>query len=166
MSYTVDGDGKVTFQCQGKDCGKKQETRSLKVLPKKWCITGILITEHSPEDGGAAESDHERLMEANKNLSGHFCSLKCAKNTFADPRVEAMVRKLKVAVVVYKDCVLVVDGEGGAGGGDEDRPRGKRGSRDDDPDGGEGERPSKPKGLDRPSGSPPPFELPPGAGGF
>lgn len=148
MSYTVDADGKVTFRCQGKDCGKTKAARSTKVLPKKWCITGILLNAADPESGGG-EVDHARALEANNNLSGHFCSFKCARNTFADERVVAMVKKLKVCVVVYGDCKLVIDAE--------DNGRG-----DGDDDGGE-ERPgpggASPKGLDRPN-SPPEFQMP------
>jgi hypothetical protein len=166
MSYTVDGDGKVTFRCQGKDCGKTKEARTVKVLPKKWCITGILLTQADPEGGESALEDaaatNNRLLEANSQLSGHFCSFKCAKNTFSDERVVAMVKKLRVAVVVYGDCKLVIDAENLDGGGDdgegEDEPAPKRpkcGSRDDD----DSPRGVSPKGLDRPD-SPPPFTLP------
>jgi hypothetical protein len=160
MSYTVDGDGKVTFRCQGKDCGKTKESRSLKVLPKKWCITGILLNQADPEGSeDPKKMDGDRILEANANLAGHFCSFKCAKNTFSDERIIAMVRKLRVAIVVYGDCKLVIDAENwGEGGddGDEDKPvmPKKGGSKDDEPD---------PKGLDNPTGKNPPFKLPPGS---
>lgn len=160
MSYSVDADGEVTFTCQGKDCGKTKKARTVKVLPKKWCITGILLNQPDPESGVAGEErameENARILEANQNLSGHFCSFKCAKRTFEDPRVVAMVRKLGVAVVVYGDCKMVIDAEQGGRGDDgdgEDEPAPKRpkgGSRDDDP---------APKGLDKPT-SPPPFTLP------
>jgi hypothetical protein len=161
MSYTVDGDGKVTFRCQGKECGKTKDSRSLKVLPKGWCITGILLNQADPEGLEEPQKpDADRIMEANANLAGHFCSFKCAKHTFSDERIVAMVRKLRVAVVVYGSCKMVIDAENwdGDGGdeGDEDKPvmPKKGGSRDDEPD---------PKGLDRPN-SPPPFKLGPGGG--
>ena len=117
MSYTVDGDGKVTFRCQGKECGKTKESRSLKVLPKKWCLSAVLVSEDSPEfvsteaQNAYQQKTQERLLEANQQLAGHFCSFKCAKKSFSDERVVAMVKKLKVAVVVYGDCKLVVDAE-------------------------------------------------------
>jgi hypothetical protein len=163
MSYQVDPDGNVTFVCQGKDCHATKPAKSTKVLPKKWCITGILLDQADPESGPAGEEraqiDNARILEANANLSGHFCSLKCAKNTFSDPRVVAMVKKLKVTVVVYMDCKLVIDGspDGGHGDdGDEDRPSKPKGggSRDDEP-----VVDDNPKGINRP-GSPPPFTLP------
>lgn len=166
MSYQVDPDGNVTFVCQGKECGKSKAAKSTKVLPKKWCITGILLDHADPESGAVGEEqarvDNERILEANANLSGHFCSFRCAKNTFEDPRVVAMVKKLKVTVVVYMDCKLVIDGgsDGGRGDdGDEGRPRRPKGggSRDDEP-----VVDDNPKGINRP-GSPPPFTLPDGA---
>lgn len=169
MSYTVDGDGKITFQCQGKDCGKTKEARSLKVLPKKWCITGILLNKADPELGEEGEAqaakDNARILEANSSLSGHFCSFKCAKTTFADERVIAMVRKLRVAVVVYGECKLVIDAEnwdGDDGDAGDDAPVTPKGggSRDDLP---ESEGP-QPKGLDQPDKRPP-FQLPESAGG-
>lgn len=167
MSYTVDGDGKVTFRCQGKDCGKTKEARSLKVLPKGWCITGVLLNQLDPEAGtDEMASDDRRIREANENLSGHFCSFKCAKKTFSDPRIVATVKKYRVAIVVYGQCKMVIDAEnldddGGDEGEDRPAPKPKGGSRDDEPAGDN----VKPKGLDRPS-SPPPFQLGENAGGF
>jgi hypothetical protein len=170
MSYTIDGDGKVTFRCQGKECGKTKESRSLKVLPKKWCLSAVLVSEETAEytspDAAAAyaQRTQERLLEANRELAGHFCSFKCAKRSFEDQRVVAMVKKLKVAVVVYSECKLVIDAENldDGDGRDEDEapaPRpSKGGSRDDEDDAPRG---TPPKGLDRPS-SPPPFTLPEG----
>lgn len=167
MSYTVDGDGKVTFRCQGKDCGKTKESRSLKVLPKKWCLSAVLVSEDSPEFVSTeAKTAHEqrtqeRVLEANQQLAGHFCSFKCAKKSFSDERVVAMVKKLRVAVVVYSDCKLVIDAENmneGDGRDGEEKPaprRPKGGSRDDE----DSPRGDPPKGLDKP-GSPPPFTLP------
>lgn len=173
MSYMVDGDGKITFTCQGKNCGKTKESRSVKVLPKKWCISAVLVTEDSPEftDPGrqqeAEEAKAARVLEANQALAGHFCSFKCAKNSFADERVLAMAKKLRVAVVVYGDCKLVIDAENAGGDDDagdrEDAPKPRKGgSRDDDP----APRKEPPaKGLDNP-GTPPPFTLGEGQGGF
>lgn len=167
MSYQVDGDGKVTFRCQGKDCGKTKEARSVKVLPKKWCISSVVFTLDHPESGGDEidpEEQAKKAIEANQNLAGHFCSFKCAKNTFSDERVVAMVKKLRVAVVVFGDCKMVIDAEnldGGEGGDGEDEPAPKRpkgGSRDDD----DSPRGVQPKGLDSPH-SPPPFTLPEGS---
>jgi len=170
MSYTVDGDGKVTFRCQGKECGKTRESRSLKVLPKKWCLSAVLVSEDSPEytspeaNAAYAQRTQERLLEANRELAGHFCSFKCAKRSFEDPRVVAMVKKLKVAVVVYSECKLVIDaenlddGDGGDDGDGEQAPaprRPKGGSRDDE----DSPHGAPPKGLDKPN-SPPPFTLP------
>lgn len=167
MSYQVDPDGNVTFVCQGKECGKSKAAKSTKVLPKKWCITGILLNQPDPEAGAPGEAglntaDNARILEANANLSGHFCSFKCAKNTFSDPRVVAMVKKLKVAVVVYGDCKLVIDAENDGDDGEDgdEKPRAPRGggSRDDEP-----VVDDNPKGINRP-GSPPPFTLPESAG--
>jgi hypothetical protein len=168
MSYTVDGDGKVTFRCQGKECGKTKESRSLKVLPKKWCLSAVLVSEASPEytsqeaAAAYAKETQVRLLEANRELAGHFCSFKCAKRSFEDPRVVAMVKKLRVAVVVYGESKLVIDAESmddGDGRDDDEAPAPRRpggGSRDDEDDAPRGDQP---KGLDRPS-SPPPFTLP------
>jgi ribosomal protein L24E len=162
MSYTVDGDGKVTFRCQGKDCGKMKEARSLKVLPKGWCISSILLSEVDAEfkEEGDPKTDMERVQSANAELAGHFCSFKCAKRTFADPRIIACVKKYRVAVVVYGQCKLVIDAEN-LGGEDGGRPAPRKGgSRDDEPTSGD----TKPRGLDKPN-SPPPFQLPESAGG-
>lgn len=169
MSYSVDGDGKVIFQCQGKDCGKTKESRSLKTLPKKWCITGILLNEADPESGEErAQADNDRILEANRNLSGHFCSFKCAKNTFSDEHVIAMVRKLRVAVVVYGECKMVIDAESwgdDGGGGDDEKPITPKGGGSRDDIVGDPSDAVKPKGLDRPGGRNPPFQLPESLGG-
>jgi hypothetical protein len=162
MSYSVESDGVVTFRCQGKDCGKTKSGRGLKILPKGWFVTGILMSQASEEfrEGGKPAMDADRLTQANEDLSGHFCSFKCAKRTFEDPRVVACVRNHRVAVVVYGACKMVIDASGHADeeGDEPARPRG--GSRDDEPGGGD----VKPKGLNDPK-SPPPFKLPPDAGG-
>jgi hypothetical protein len=169
MSYQVDPDGNVTFVCQGKDCGKSKAAKSTKVLPKKWCISSVLFSQDHPEFTSAgqaarhAEDQAKKAMEANENLAGHFCSIKCARSTFSDPRVVAMVKKLRVTVVIFADCKLMIDGSGDDGDNDDDeekpvRPKGG-GSRDDEP-----VTDDSPKGINRP-GSPPPFTLPESAGG-
>jgi len=156
MSYSVDDDGTVTFRCQGVDCERTKNGRGLKVLPKGWFVTGILISQASPESpfDDAPAMDADRLRQANENLSGHFCSFKCVKQTFADPRIVACVKKHGVAVVVYGDCRMVVDASKPEDGGDEEPGEKRTGSRDDEPDSGD----DRPRGLGRPK-SPPRHKL-------
>lgn len=110
MSYMVKEDGKVEFSCHG--CSKTKTTNSLASLPKNWCITGILVSQHHEEfrDEGDTTPTDQKLREVNEQLAAHFCSIKCAKKKLHAPQVKEYVQKMGVTLVLYGKCETIVDG--------------------------------------------------------
>jgi len=145
MSYTVDGDGQIRYAC--KTCQREQTTRSLKSLPKGWFISGILKTAFDPEvqsqdEAASKQTDlTSRLMEAGEMVGMHFCRIQCARQFFKDAKVRDKIIEMKVSVGVYGKCELMVDGA-------------RAGEPEEDPE----------EGTTR--GSPPPFQMGEGGGGF
>lgn len=172
MSYSVLDNGKVEFSCHG--CSKTKVTNSLASLPKNWCITGILVSQHHEEfkDEGDTTPTDQRLRECNEQLAAHFCSIRCAKKKLLAPKVREYVAQMGVTLVLYGKCETVVDGttpkeealrtkkakwvhpENRPEKGDSGAP--PSGDQDDPPDqgGGGGDGP----GLRKPK-SPPPFKM-------
>ena len=110
MSYLVKEDGKVEFSCHG--CDKTKTTNSLASLPKNWCITGILVSQHHEEfrDEGDTTPTDQKLRECNEQLAAHFCSIKCAKKKLHAPQVKEYVARMGVTLVLYGKCETIVDG--------------------------------------------------------
>lgn len=167
MSYLVKEDGKVEFSCHG--CTKTKTTDSLASLPKNWCITGILVSQHHEEfrDEGDSTPTDQKLRECNEQLAAHFCSIKCAKKKLHAPKVKEYVARMGVTLVLYGKCETIVDGTTAKEEALKQRKKKPyvhpENRRDDDagdrpesgPDhGGGGEGP----GLGKPK-SPPPFKL-------
>jgi hypothetical protein len=110
MSYMVKEDGKVEFSCHG--CSKTKTTNSLASLPKNWCITGILVSQHHEEfrDEGDTVPTEQKLRECNEQLAAHFCSKKCAKKKLLAPQVREYVERMGITLVLYSGCDTIVDG--------------------------------------------------------
>lgn len=110
MSYLVKEDGKVEFSCHG--CTKTKLTDSLASLPKNWCITGILVSQHHEEfrDEGDSTPTDQKLRECNEQLAAHFCSIKCAKKKLHAPKVREYVQRMGITLVLYGKCETIVDG--------------------------------------------------------
>lgn len=111
MGYVLDADGKVTFTCRG--CAKQVVTRSLKAIPKGWCISGILGQIPDPESlppEAEASTQQEALTYIAASLSDHFCSERCAKRHLSTREVQDRVRRLGVVLVLWGKCTLVIDG--------------------------------------------------------
>lgn len=159
MGYVVEGDGVVRFTCRG--CGKETTTRSFRVLPQGWCISGILGMNADPEsEAVVGDTDPEALQEAATTLADHFCKAHCGKKYLRKPEIVKKVKKLGVMLVLWGECILVVDGTPlpkedaeinsalfGDGEGDADKDKDDGGTGDDKPD-----KPPKTK-----PGSPPPL---------
>lgn len=171
MSYLVRDDGKVEFSCHG--CTKTKVADSLASLPKNWCITGILVSQHHEEfrDEGDVTTTDQKLRECNEQLAAHFCSIKCAKKKLLAEKVREYVARMGITLVLYGKCETIVDGTTAKEKAlkekkakwvhPEDRPESDAGDRPDSgPDkGGGGPDLNKPK-------SPPPFKLPEGGSPF
>jgi hypothetical protein len=161
MGYVVEGDGVVRFTCRG--CGNQATTRSLKALPKGWCLSGILGMEADPESEAVVEqTDPQALHEAATTLADHFCKVKCGKKYLSKPEIVERVKQLGVMLVLWGQCVLVVDGTPPR---KEDREISAAvfGDEDDGGSGGEAAPDKRKKkhidedGKERP-GSPPPYK--------
>ena len=110
MSYMVKEDGKVEFSCHG--CEKTKTTDSLAKLPKNWCVTGILVSQHHEEfrDEGDTTPTDQKLREVNEQLAAHFCSIRCAKKKLLAPKVREYVARQGITLVLYGKCETIVDG--------------------------------------------------------
>lgn len=110
MSYLVKEDGKVEFSCHG--CTKTKMTNSLASLPKNWCITGILVSQHHEEfrDEGDTTPTDQKLRECNEQLAAHFCSIRCAKKKLHAEKVREYVKRMGITLVLYGKCETIVDG--------------------------------------------------------
>lgn len=116
MSYMIGADGEVKYTCKG--CGKAKTTRTLKSLPRGWCVTGILAIKPDPEF--EAERDPERLgvlaQERIASVGGmvgaHFCSFKEGLDYLSRKEVVDEVMAAGVTLALWGKCQIVVDGAG------------------------------------------------------
>ena len=146
MSYAIGPDGETTFTCRG--CGKEVKSRSLKTIPKGWCISGILGNIPDPETippEYEAATAAEALQIALNTLCDHFCGNKCGKKFLMRDEVVKRVHRLGIVLVLWGQCTLVVDGSL--------EPAAKAEFKDD-----KGKKHVDKEGKEKP-GSPPPFEL-------
>lgn len=133
MSYEILPDeGKVEFTCHGFECGKKEKSKAISELPKNWLLTGILVSKVHDEFANEEEREKNNrdLIDANNSVCGHFCSVKCAKKTYARPEVLDTLRRLGLTVVGYQKTVVLYEGEDTRD--DDDGPSGDSG---DEPSG-------------------------------
>lgn len=116
MSYEVKEAGEVEYTC--KACETKAKTRSLKALPKGWCVTGILAIKPNPECETEAELERdratsaERLRELGGMLGAHFCSAKEGKEWLKQKSVIEQVITAGVTLALWGKCDVVIDGAG------------------------------------------------------
>lgn len=110
MSYKIGSDGEVEFICQGKGCGKKVVSRSLRALPKGWLISGVLYSRDDDD-----ESDYTTIVSDMERsiipvIQGHWCSKKCAKSVLCAPETMAKIEEAGVCVVLFGKAELIVYG--------------------------------------------------------
>ena len=106
MSYVIDGDGKVTFTCNG--CRKATTSRNVKSLPRGWYVVGVLQSAHDPECAENAKPDDLRAV--GEVVGSHFHSLRCGKKAMTSSKVKEMIARSGVALALYGKCDLVIDG--------------------------------------------------------
>lgn len=106
MSYEIDGDGRVTFTCNG--CGKTTTSRNVKSLPRGWYVVGVLQSAHDPECADTAEPEDIRAV--GEVVGSHFHTLRCGKKAMTSSKVKEMVARSGVALALYGKCDLVIDG--------------------------------------------------------
>ena len=114
MSYRVMEKGRVEYTCRA--CAKTKTTKSLKELPAKWVVTGVLGTRGDPEVGAdetqeeAQRRQNERLHELGALFGAHFCSMKEGQKYLRQESVVEQVLKAGVTLALWGQCEVVIDG--------------------------------------------------------
>lgn len=107
MSFEVLGDGSVTYHCRG--CDAKATTRTLKSLPKNWCLTGVLAIAQDPELE-SAEDGQQKLNEAGELIGAHFHTTKCGKKFLLQEKVKEQILAAGITLALWKNVEIILDG--------------------------------------------------------
>lgn len=107
MSFEIEADGEVKYHCRG--CDAKATMRSLKSLPKGWCLTGVLAIAQDPELE-SEEQGQQKLKEAGALIGAHFHSSKCGKKFLAQTEVKDQILAAGITLALWSKVEIVIDG--------------------------------------------------------